>query len=286
MIDFLLTLTNLATLIFVLTSMLSMGLSLSIKDIIAPLKNLKLVILALVANFILVPILAYLIQLIVPLSEGLTIGLILVALAAGAPFLPKLAQTAKGDLALSVGLMVMLMVVTILFMPIVLPLVLEGVTVNPWDIARPLIFLMLIPLAVGLLVKWRYENIASTLQPYMAQSSSFAMILLLFSGLAANFKDLVAIIGSGGIIAALLFLGTAFAAGFFAGGKNPKTRSVLALGTAQRNLSAALVIGTSSFSSDPHVLIMILVIGLIGLILLMVTAGEMGRRSGATENQL
>jgi BASS family bile acid:Na+ symporter len=40
------------------------------------------------------------------------VGLLLLGTAAGAPFLPKLAQIAKGNLAFAVGLMVLLMVVT------------------------------------------------------------------------------------------------------------------------------------------------------------------------------
>ena len=99
---------NLSVLIFVITSMLAMGLSLTVKQIIQPLRNARLVILALVANFILVPILAYLIVLVIPLDEGLATGLILLATAAGAPFLPKLAQASKGNTAFAVGLMVLL----------------------------------------------------------------------------------------------------------------------------------------------------------------------------------
>ena len=62
--------------------------------------------------------------------------------AAGAPFLPKLVQGAKGNVAFGVGLMVLLMVVTIGYMPLVLPFLLPGVQVNPWDIAQSLIVLM------------------------------------------------------------------------------------------------------------------------------------------------
>jgi predicted Na+-dependent transporter len=156
---------NLSTLVFVVTSMLAMGLSLTVAQIVAPLRNARLVILALLANFVLVPLVAYLINSIIPLSDGLKVGLILVSTAAGAPFLPRLAQAAKGNLAFSVGLMVLLMMVTILYMPIMLPLLLQGVTVNPWDIARSLIILMLIPLAVGLFMKARYVEIAAKLQP-------------------------------------------------------------------------------------------------------------------------
>ncbi|MBP1704244.1 MAG: transrane transport protein, partial [Chloroflexi bacterium] len=136
---------NLSTLVFVVTSMLVMGLSLSVAQIIAPLRNARLVILALVANFILVPLAAYLITISFPISDGLKIGLILVSTAAGAPFLPRLAQIAKGNLAFSVGLMVLLMVFTIAYMPLVLPRLLQGISVDAWSIARPLILLMLIP---------------------------------------------------------------------------------------------------------------------------------------------
>ena len=113
------TLAVLSVLVFVLSSMLAMGLSLTIAQIVAPLRNTRLVILALVANFVLAPLLAYLILLAIPLEQGLATGLIIMACAAGAPFLPKLAQTAKGNIAFSVGLMTMLMVVTVIYLPLI-----------------------------------------------------------------------------------------------------------------------------------------------------------------------
>ena len=73
--------------------------------------------LALLANFVLVPLLAYLITLIIPLEQSLKIGLIVLSTAAGAPFLPKLVQGAKGNIAFGVGLMVLLMVVTVVYLP-------------------------------------------------------------------------------------------------------------------------------------------------------------------------
>ena len=66
-------------LVFVLTSMLGMGFSLTIPQIIAPLRNTRLVLMSLAANFIIVPILVLLIAWAVPLSEGLEFGLILTA---------------------------------------------------------------------------------------------------------------------------------------------------------------------------------------------------------------
>jgi ACR3 family arsenite efflux pump ArsB len=114
------TLVQVSALVFVLASMLAMGLSLTVPQIIAPLKNVRLVLVALALNFVAVPLLAWGIQAVMNLDQDLYSGLVLVATAAGAPFLPKLAQMAKGDVAFSVGLMTMLMVLTVVYMPLVL----------------------------------------------------------------------------------------------------------------------------------------------------------------------
>jgi BASS family bile acid:Na+ symporter len=274
---------QLSVLVFVITSMLAMGLSLTVAQIVAPLKNARLVVLALVANFVLVPILAYLILAIFSLEQGLETGLILVATAAGAPFLPKLAQVAKGNIPFSVGLMVLLMLVTIVYMPLVLPLLLGDVDVNPLDIARSLIVLMLVPLAIGLFIKARYESVADSLGPYMSQTSTVAIVLLMVSALVLNYSYMIDLIGTGGILAAVIFIVVALVLGYFAGGSAPGTRSVLGLGTAQRNLSAALVVAAQNFADDPDVLVMIMVVAIIGLVLLMVIGGELGRRGQAEE---
>src|SRR5262249_46841481 len=130
------------TLTFVVSSMLALGFSLTVAQIVNPLRDLNLVIRALLANFVLVPVAAYALKTFLPIGESYGIGLMLLATAAGAPFLPKLVQLARGDVALGVGLMVLLMIVTVAYIPIVLPLVLPGVSINPMDIASSLVVLM------------------------------------------------------------------------------------------------------------------------------------------------
>ncbi len=102
---------------FVVSSMLAVGLSLTIRQIVAPLRNGKLVFLALLANFVVMPLGALAIARILGLDQPLGIALLLLGAAAGAPFLPKLAGIAKGNLAFAVGLMVLLMVLTVAYMP-------------------------------------------------------------------------------------------------------------------------------------------------------------------------
>lgn len=271
------TLAGLAVLVFVIGSMASMGLSLKMAQIIAPLKNVRLVILALVGNFVVVPATAVVITLLLPLDESLRIGLILLATAAGAPFLPKLAQAAKGSAAFSVGLMVLLMVVTIVFLPIVLPLLLTGVQVNPWDIAQSLIVLMLIPLAIGLFVNARYEDTAVKLQPTFGMASNIALLTLVVLGLVLNFSSMIALVGSWGILAGVVFIVISLAVGYVLGGSEAGLRSVMGLGTAQRNISAALVVAGQNFG--PDVITYLMVIAVIGLVILMPLAGELGKRA-------
>ena len=270
---------QLSALVFVVASMLAMGLSLTVPAIIAPLKNLRLVILALVINFIAVPFVAWGIQAIMDLDQDIYTGLLLLATAAGAPFLPKLAQVAKGNAAFSVGLMVMLMVVTIIYMPIVLPLLLSGVEINPWDIARSLIVLMLLPLGIGLFMKSRWPAIAKELQGLMSSASSFAILLLLVGAIILQWSAIVSLIGTGGLLAIVIFLLVALVLGYVVGGSDPATRSVMGLGTAQRNVSAAMVVGAQNFSDSPNVLITVIVAALIGLVLLMPIGAEFGKRA-------
>jgi predicted Na+-dependent transporter len=273
-------LANLGVLTFVVSSMLAMGLSLTVAQILASLRNAGLVLRALAANFVLVPAVALLILFLIPLDKSLGIGLILLATAAGAPFLPKLAQAAKGSAALSVGLMVLLMVTTVAYVPLILLLLLPGVEVNPLEIARSLVLLMLLPLGIGLLLKARYEELAASLQPAMAQSSSISLLAVFVLMLALNFRTVIETVGSGAIIAALLLIASSFIAGYVLGGSS--SGPVVGLGTAQRNVSAAMVVAGSNFS-DPDVLVMIIVGALLMLVVLMPLAGELGKRRGSEE---
>ena len=281
MADFLNALSNVFTLAFVVTSMLSMGLSLTIPQIMEPLHNTRLVIMALVANFVVVPAAAYILSRVIPMAQENQIGLLLLGCAAGAPFLPKLAQIAKANVPFAVGLMALLVVATVIYLPIVLPLLLPGVTVDAGAIALQLILEMLVPLAIGLFVKARYQETAESLLPTMTQISNISLALLVVLMLGLNIGKVLGLFGSGAILAILLLLAIAVAAGYFLGGPGDDTRQVLALGTGQRNLAAGFAIATSNFASQPDVLVFLAAAGLVGMIVVMPVAGEFGKRNQA-----
>ena len=266
-----------AMLSFVVTSMLAMGAGLTVSEISAPLRNARLVVLALLANFVLMPLAALALAKVLWLDEPFGIGLLLLGCAAGAPFLPKLAELAKGNLAFAVGAMVLLMVVTVGYLPIVLPLLLPGVTVDPWNIARSLVLLMLLPLAAGLALKVRYEDLARRVKPVLDLISNISLILLVLLITAANIDKVLQVFVTRGIIAGLLFIALGFGIGWLLGGSDGDTRRVMALGTSQRNSAAAFVVASQSFS-DPKVVVMVIVVAIVGLIILMPLSRALANR--------
>ena len=261
---------------FVLSSMIGMGLGLRVGDVIAPLRNVRLVMLSLVANFVAMPLVALALARLLRLDESMGIGLLLLGAAAGAPFLPKLTQIAKGNLAFAVGLMVLLMVITVGYLPIALPMLLPGVSVNPVQIARSLVLLMLLPLGIALALNAKSPAVAARAKPFFDRVSNISLIALITLLSVANIRSVLAVFGTGGIFAGLVFLAAGYVVGWALGGPSHDTRPVLGLGTAQRNIAAALVVANQSFD-DPDVVVMVVVVAIVGLLTLMPLSRALGR---------
>lgn len=267
--------TQVGILTFVVAGMAGLGLNLTLTQILAPLRNAKLVIGVLIANFIVVPGLAILAARLLPMDTAAGTAVILIGCCAGAPFLPTLAKLAHGDPGLAVGVMVLLMVITVGFAPIVVPLAVEGATVSTWDIAQSLLLFMLLPLAVGLFVRARWAAAATAVVGGFNRASTTGLAIGVVAGLLVTWREIFGSIGSwifvGVAIVILVGLGGGWVAGF---GRPAGDRLVLGLGGAQRNISAALVIA-ASLGSD--VVVLTLVAALALPIVLIALAAEIGR---------
>jgi predicted Na+-dependent transporter len=267
---------------FVVGHLLALGMRLSVQEILEPLRRRRLVLLALVANFVLGPVFAYLstqlISLVIPLEHGYVIGLMIIGSAAGSPMLPKWVKLAKGDLGLGVALMVLLMGATIFYLPLVLPRLISGVDVEPWSVAQPLIMMILVPFIVGLLLKSRYPGVAAKLEPPLDRFSSVCLMVVIVAVVALHRESLISAVGEGAIGACLLFLALSMAASYLLGGPDVGTRRVLALGSGQRNIEAVLLVASTSVA-DPKVIVIAVIAALVILIVLLGTAAAFGHRS-------
>jgi BASS family bile acid:Na+ symporter len=268
---------SLSTAVFAVTSMLAMGLGLTLAQIAAPLRDGTRVTLALVANFVLVPLLALPIIAVFALDQPQAAGLLVLATAAGGPFLPKLVQSAKGDTAFAVGLMVLLMVVTIVYLPLVLPRLLPGVTVDAVAIARSLVVTILLPLAIGLAIRAWQPGPAARWRPRFAAASSVAILVMLGVGVTMSLATIVALVQTGAILALVAFALASMGIGLLLGGPRTGTRSAMVLGTSFRGVTAALIVATANFAGTPTVPF-IIVAAMLLLAIVLPTAAAIGRR--------
>ena len=276
-------LSRIFTTAFAISSMLSMGLNMTVAQIIEPLRNLRLTILALVANFVIVPAAAFLISSVIPLDPDLRTGLILASMVAGAPLTVKLAQIARGSVTFGTALVALLVIGTVIYLPLVLPQVLPGVQVDAGALAQPLVLQILLPLAIGLVVRARYPEEAGDIQPAMGQISNISLALMLVLTVGLNIGDVLGLFGTGAILSIILLIAVGLVTGYLLGGPDTNTKRVLSLGTGQRNLAAAFVIGAGNFADRPNVLLMLGAIGLMAMLIVMPVAGEFGKRAAAEE---
>lgn len=262
----------------VFTAMLAIGSHVPLGDILDALRNVRTLALALLANFIVVPLLALLLVRMLPLEVEGKEALILLGATAGAPFLPKLATLAHGHVPFSIGVMVLLMVVTIGYAPLVLPLLLPDATVAPGEIARSLLVIMLLPLLLGLLSRQRYPQVGDW-SPELNRISGACLAIGLSAGVLVGWRDLLSTIGSWIVIGTVLLALGAAAIGwtFASGAPLPGEQRAAALATALRNFSAALLVAGQDFG--PRTLLMTMSATIVLSIVLIIVAGEMGRRT-------
>ncbi len=226
--------------VFVAASMITMGLDLTISQIIEPFKNIKLVVLSVIANFVAVPLFALGLVWVLNVSEGVRIGILLLSIGGGAPFIPSVVKTAKGNIAGAIGLMLLLLVVTIFYMPLVVPLIFPDAVVSAWDITKLLLYSMLIPLAAALFFRIRFENTAKRIQPFFAKFTNFTILLLVILALILYIKVIIANLIV--LIVLLLFFLGSMGIGYLTGGKNKSARIILSVGTGLRNPPVAILV--------------------------------------------
>ena len=271
-----------AVVVFVVSSMLSIGLAARGAEIVAPLRSPVWVLRALIANFVLAPVVALSIAAVLPIDHGYALGLLLLGFAAGSPLLPKLAEAGRTDVASATALMVLLMAGSVVVMPLALPLFVKGVQVNPWRIAAPLVVLMLVPLLLGMAGQRFAPQTGAKLLPAVTRTSNIGFVAVVLLVCGANLTALAGVLGSGAIGAAILFVVLVFAGAWALAEPNAAGRRLLGYATAGRNVGAALVTAGAS-AAEPKAAVMLIVTGVVGLVLLLAAATWVRRRDWTTD---
>ncbi|MDQ3899381.1 MAG: bile acid:sodium symporter [Actinomycetota bacterium] len=264
--------------VFVVTSMLNVGLTQKPSRLLAHLSNRAFLLRMLLLNLVVVPALMIAAKEIVELEPIYAAGLLLFSLASGAPFLIKLTRISDSDIALAASVLLVLMVATVFVLPVMLPRVLEGLTVNTWAVVEELLRQMFLPLAGGMLALQFAEGLVAVVQPWVARISSIALYVLVVAiviGYLPSMTDpeLWKAIGVGMVVLLLaLFLGWTMGDG------HDHLQDVGGLSTAQRGTAAALIVAQDNFE-DPRVLVVITLVNIFGVVMLIAAAKLMSKEN-------
>jgi len=263
--------------LFMAGNLLDMGLKLDPQEALRGLRNARFVALTLLWGFVLGPAVAYGITRVVPLEYPYAMGLILMGLTPCAPFLPAIAKKAGGDLGFTAAFMLLTAVGTVLFMPFAVPLLIEGLTVSAWTIAKPLLIVVLLPLAVGMVILRASPTLAAKVQPFVRNVTVFFTMAMAALGITAYGKDLLGVAGSLAVAAQLVFFLVVTALPYWLGfGLKHEQKIVLSTGMATRNLGAALAPLIAAPDMDQRAIVMVV----LGLPIMFLFATLAARRDG------
>jgi len=263
--------------IFMAGNLLDMGLGLQPQCALEGFRNLRFVAHTLLWGFGLGPALAYAITRIIPLEQPYAIGLLLMGMAPCAPFVPMLVSKARGDLGYAAALMLLTAVGTVIFMPIAVPRMVEGLTVTAWAIAKPLIGVIFLPLAVGMLVLRGLPAVASRIQPVVKKITGLATITMGVLCVVVYGQGLLGVPGSFAVMAQFIFFFVMAAFTFWLGfGLRHDQKIVLSIGMVTRNLGAALAPLFSVADMDQRAIVMVV----LGLPIMVIFARLAGRFFG------
>jgi BASS family bile acid:Na+ symporter len=256
--DVLMPLLKISLVVFMAGNLLDMGLRLNPQDALRGLRNPRFVALTLIWGFVAGPALAYSITLVVPLESPYAIGLILISMAPCAPFLPAMVHKAGGDLGSTAAFMLLTAAAMVAFMPFAVPVMVEGLTVDAWAIARPLLMVILAPLAIGMVIMHASPTAAARLHPFVKRTTALATIALAVLSLAVYGRDLLGVKGELALAAQIVFFLVVTTLPYWLGfGLPHEQKIVLSVGMASRNIGAALAPLFSVPGMDERAIVMV-----------------------------
>jgi bile acid:Na+ symporter, BASS family len=238
-----------SVLLFLITLMFLVGMGVTIDGVLATTRDYGLVGRALLANVLVLPVLAVLATTLARLPGEIAIGILLMAAAPGVPFLPRMAATAKGNLAFAVGLMIILQLVSVVTTPVTLNIILpvEGVRVPVLRSIITLVLFQLLPLALGMFVKHKTPTLGGVLARPVKALSTLGLIGTLAFVIVPHLDVLARVAGGGALETMLLLVVVAWPIGFALGGPEVGIRKTLAIGTSLRNVGLCFLIATRDF---------------------------------------
>ena len=234
--------------------MFGMGLTLRVDDFRIVFSRPKDVITGCLAQFTIMPLLAWMLARLFALDEALTVGVVLVGCCPGGTASNVITYLAKGDLALSVGMTG----VSTLLAPVLTPLLVlllagKTVDVDVVGMLLSILWVVILPIVAGLIVKWLWPRFTERATAYLPAVSSLAIAFIVMIIISANASKLL----TGGFIIVVVVmlhnicgLSLGYLIGRLLGMTDAKRRAV-SIEVGMQNSGLASSLATLHFASYP-----------------------------------
>ena len=264
----------------VILLMLGVGMGVSFRQLVKAIRQFGMVLRGVLANFLVVPMLIYLVLLTLPLTPDVKIGIMLMAAAPVAPMAPSFVAGARGDVAFGIGLMVVAATLSVVLTPLILGLALPkseaGIELDPLQIVQTLVTVQLIPISIGMAIRQRSPDLAEKLLSFVPGIGQIGLLAGVGLLLASQSDHILSISLVTYLVLVLLASGCLFIGHWMVAGEPEDKRRTLAISTTIRNIPLALLIASSSFP-DSAVAPVTLVFSVLTMVL-SVLYGKLRRR--------
>jgi BASS family bile acid:Na+ symporter len=266
--------------VFTVSNLASMGLELNLRKALKSLRSAHAIALILLWGWAVGPALAWLIIRVLPLMDAHAAGLLLISLAPTAPFFPLMVRQARGDMSFAGAFMLLTTIGTVLFLPLIAPLLIEGLTVDTWSLTKPLLTMVLFPMLIGCAIRVFAPNAAEKLFPVVKKIGGLFLLLCLILTLILYGRDMLSAIGSFAPGSIVLFLAAIAAVSYNVHfGLKQQQRSSMALGMCTRNNAAVFAGYFGIANPPPGLFVMIILSALLAAVVAVIAARLFARQA-------
>lgn len=231
--------------------MLGMGLNVTLRQLTLLPQHRGLLIRTLLASFVLVPIVAFLVLAILPLSAPVKVGIGLMAISPGASITYRRVNQMGWDGSLAASYQVIVSLLAVVFVPLAVLIIdrlfVDQGAVDSQQIFKQVLAAQLIPLAIGLAIRAGIPDFANDVDDFVRKIGGSMFLALAIFVLIKGLEDLLHA-GFLPVLAMILISAASLAIGHILGGSDPTTRATLAIANTMRNAGLALVITALNFT--------------------------------------
>ena len=243
--------------------MLTLGLGLTTQDFLRVAKKPKDFFIGILSQVFLLPVVAFVIIKIWPVSPELAVGLMIISAAPGGVTSNILTSFAKGDVALSISLTAIISLLSVITVPFIIFTSLELLDFNMIDknisllsMALQMFLIVTVPTLLGMVIRKFAANLTIKFEPLAKKISLLLFIIVLMGAIISEKENIVKYFSDAGLITLflnLLMMVIAFyLAQFF--GTGSKQKKTISIECGLQNGTLAIFVGTILFGGGPYII--------------------------------